>query len=112
MRRPLAGVCLDHAVIVERRLTRPAVMLREVPVDPPARLLRCPTCHAARCAANCQAEVGGAWLTPATAAPCRSLRWLTALGVIALSGMMLADVLERRGRRARPSLRRRLRALV
>lgn len=48
-----AGVCLTHLVILERRLTRPAVMLREIPVDPPARVLRCPTCHAAH-----QAQLG------------------------------------------------------
>ena len=42
-----AGLCLDHAVIVEHRLTRTAVIMREIPVEPPARLLRCPTCQAA-----------------------------------------------------------------
>ena len=29
-----AGVCLDHAVVVPHRLTRPAVLLRQDPVDP------------------------------------------------------------------------------
>jgi hypothetical protein len=42
-----AGVCLDHAVIVEHPLTRTAVIMRDIPVEPPARLLRCPTCQAA-----------------------------------------------------------------
>lgn len=50
-----AGVCLDHAVILEHRLTRPAAILREIPVDPPARLLRCPTCQAAHLAVQGQA---------------------------------------------------------
>ena len=49
------GVCLDHAVVVPHRLTRPAVMLRQDPVDPPARRLLCPTCAAAEQAAGAPA---------------------------------------------------------
>jgi hypothetical protein len=41
-----AGVCLDHAVILEHWLTRAAAIMREVPVEPPARLIRCATCDA------------------------------------------------------------------
>ena len=53
--RPAVGVCHDcgaaicesHAVARAHHLTRPAAMLREVPVEPPARVLRCTTCDAA-----------------------------------------------------------------
>ena len=47
-----AGVCLDHAVVVPHRLTRPAALLRQDPVDPPARRLPCLTCAAAEQAAG------------------------------------------------------------
>ncbi len=43
-----AGVCSHHAVIVEHHLTRPAAIMREIPVEPAARLVRCERCHAAR----------------------------------------------------------------
>jgi len=42
-----AAVCGDHLVARERHLVRPAVMLREAPVEPAARVLRCTTCDAA-----------------------------------------------------------------
>ncbi len=42
-----AGICSHHAVIVEHHLTRPAAIMREIPVEPAARLLRCGGCHAA-----------------------------------------------------------------
>ncbi len=47
-----AAVCLEHAVISKRVLTRPAAILREDPVDPPARLITCVRCHEALEAAH------------------------------------------------------------
>ena len=54
----VAGMCETHAVTRAHHLTRPAVMLREVPVDPPARVLRCTTCDAAYAAVHHAAPVG------------------------------------------------------
>jgi hypothetical protein len=42
-----AAICLSHVVVRERVLTQTAVINREVPVDPPARVVRCTTCDAA-----------------------------------------------------------------
>ena len=53
-----AAMCETHAVARAHHLTRPAVMLREVPVDPPARVLRCTTCDAAYAAVRHAAPVG------------------------------------------------------
>ena len=47
-----AAVCEQHAVVREHHLTRIVTMMREVPVDPPARTLRCTTCDAAYAAAD------------------------------------------------------------
>jgi hypothetical protein len=47
-----AALCLEHSVIGERWLTRPAVMLREVPVEPPARIVYCAICASARAASR------------------------------------------------------------
>ena len=47
-----AAVCLEHAVITKRVLTRPAAIMREDPVDPPARLITCVRCHEALEAAH------------------------------------------------------------
>ncbi len=46
-----AGVCADHARVHPRWLTRMAVINRVVRVQPPARVLLCPVCEAARDAA-------------------------------------------------------------
>ena len=42
-----AAVCDHHTVARAHHLTRPAVILREEPVEPAARTLRCTTCDAA-----------------------------------------------------------------
>jgi hypothetical protein len=42
-----AGVCLDHAAISERQLTRIMTIALEVAVEPPARMVRCGKCSAA-----------------------------------------------------------------
>jgi len=42
-----AGLCIDHAHVTLRWLTRTMVIDRVVAVDPPARTIRCGTCHAA-----------------------------------------------------------------
>jgi hypothetical protein len=42
------GICIDHAVTTRPHLTRTATISRIIVVDPPARLIRCPTCTAAR----------------------------------------------------------------
>jgi hypothetical protein len=46
-----AGVCRDHAVIATRHLTKPAAVMREIPVEPATRIIRCTMCHAAADAA-------------------------------------------------------------
>ena len=43
-----AGVCVEHAVTRQRHLTRTATINRPIVVEPPARLLTCVTCTAAR----------------------------------------------------------------
>ena len=55
-----AAVCDHHAITRAHHLTRPAVILREEPVDPPARTIRCSTCDAAWAAQHHQtpAETG------------------------------------------------------
>jgi hypothetical protein len=45
-----AAVCETHAVVRAHHLTRIATILREEPVEPAARLLRCTTCDAAHVA--------------------------------------------------------------
>ena len=42
-----AGVCADHAVVRRRHLTRTVTINRIIEVEPPARLIRCPTCMTA-----------------------------------------------------------------
>jgi hypothetical protein len=49
-----SGVCSDHAVLISYRLLRTEPIGRKVPVDPPARQLRCLTCAAAFEAAGSQ----------------------------------------------------------
>ena len=43
-----SGVCLEHAVVRERHLTKTALINREVAVEPPARVVRCRVCDASR----------------------------------------------------------------
>lgn len=45
-----AAVCADHAVVRARHLTRTAVINRQVPVEPAARVFRCRICDVARIA--------------------------------------------------------------
>jgi len=45
-----AAVCADHAVVRARHLTHTAVINRQVPVEPAARVFRCRICDAARVA--------------------------------------------------------------
>ncbi len=47
-----AAVCLEHAVVRQRVLTRAAVLMREEPVYPPARLITCRRCCEALVAAR------------------------------------------------------------
>lgn len=47
-----AGMCLDHAHVEPRWLTRNAAINRTVVVDPPARVLRCAVCTQAQDAAT------------------------------------------------------------
>ena len=42
-----AAVCLTHAHVTRRWLTTTMAINRTVPVQPPARALRCATCQAA-----------------------------------------------------------------
>ena len=42
-----AAVCMEHAIGEQHWLTRTQVILRVERVSPPARLIRCRTCHAA-----------------------------------------------------------------
>lgn len=46
-----AGVCIAHADVDVRWLTRIAVINRTVVVEPSARVVRCGVCHAAHTAA-------------------------------------------------------------
>jgi hypothetical protein len=43
-----AGLCVEHAVVAPRYLTRMAVINRLVTVEPPARAMRCEICAAAQ----------------------------------------------------------------
>lgn len=45
-----AAICADHAVVRARHLTRTAVINRQVPVEPAARVFRCRICDTARVA--------------------------------------------------------------
>jgi hypothetical protein len=45
-----AGLCIDHAHVARRWLTRTMVINRTVIVEPAARSIYCPTCRAARVA--------------------------------------------------------------
>lgn len=47
-----AALCRDHAQLSPRWLTRTMAVMREVPVEPPARIIRCGICQAARDAAR------------------------------------------------------------
>ena len=51
-----AALCGDHAHLTARWLTRTLPINREVPVEPPARVIRCTVCQAAREAASQEAE--------------------------------------------------------
>ena len=42
-----AGVCVEHAVVRAHHLVRIVTINRPVPVEPPARLVWCPTCACA-----------------------------------------------------------------
>lgn len=42
-----AGLCRTHAITADETLTVAAAINRRIPVSPPARKLRCATCHAA-----------------------------------------------------------------
>ena len=64
-----AAVCHDHAQVTARWLTRTMVINRVVPVEPPARTIRCTVCQAARDAGdpgdaqpNRRAPRGGAFI--------------------------------------------------
>ena len=46
-----AGVCADHAHVTARWLTRTMAINRTVPIQPPARTIRCTVCQAAHEAA-------------------------------------------------------------
>ena len=46
-----AGVCVQHAHVTARWLTRTMAINRTVAVEPPARTVRCSVCQAARDAA-------------------------------------------------------------
>ena len=50
-----AALCGGHAHVVPRWLTRTLPITREVPVEPPARAIRCTVCQAAREAARQEA---------------------------------------------------------
>lgn len=52
-----AALCRDHARLTPRWLTRTAAVMREIPVEPPARVIRCGICQAARDAAGPYAGV-------------------------------------------------------
>ena len=54
-----AAACADHLVIRQHRLTRVEPLLREVPVELPARRVCCRICDAARQAALAPAASGG-----------------------------------------------------
>ncbi len=43
-----AAVCVDHTVVASHHLTRTATIGLQVPIEPPARLMRCGVCHQAR----------------------------------------------------------------
>jgi hypothetical protein len=50
-----AGVCEDHLVVRTQHLARVEPLVRQVPVDPPARRVRCATCDSAWQAAHAPA---------------------------------------------------------
>jgi hypothetical protein len=39
-----AGICADHAVTENRYLTRTVALGMPIAVEPPGRIIRCPTC--------------------------------------------------------------------
>jgi hypothetical protein len=45
-----AAVCIEHTVPTRHWLTRTRTIMLVEPVDPPARVIRCGTCHAAHAA--------------------------------------------------------------
>ena len=45
-----AAVCIEHAVSATHWLTRTALINRLERIEPPARVIRCGTCHAAHAA--------------------------------------------------------------
>ena len=47
-----AGACEDHLVVRAHHLTRTELLMRQVPVEPTARQVRCGACDAARQAAH------------------------------------------------------------
>ena len=51
-----AALCTRHAHVTAHWLTRTAVINRIVPIDPPARSIRCTVCQAAHDAAPAPAD--------------------------------------------------------
>lgn len=47
-----AGICSDHVRLSPLWLTRTAVINRQITVEPPARVLRCPVCQTAHAGAE------------------------------------------------------------
>jgi hypothetical protein len=45
-----AGVCIEHSVSTRHWLTRSQLINRVERIEPPARVIRCGTCHAAHAA--------------------------------------------------------------
>ena len=45
-----AAVCIEHAVNARHWLTRTQALMRVERVEPPGRVIRCETCHAAHTA--------------------------------------------------------------
>jgi hypothetical protein len=45
-----AATCIEHAVNAQHWLTHTALINRVERIDPPARMIRCGTCHAAHAA--------------------------------------------------------------
>lgn len=51
-----AGVCATHATVRDHHLTRTVTINRLIPVEPPARVVRCHVCTAAHDAAACDTQ--------------------------------------------------------
>jgi hypothetical protein len=57
-----AAVCIEHATSTQHWLTRTQTIMRIERVEPPARVIRCETCHTAHAAKDDRAG-GHAWTT-------------------------------------------------